>query len=322
MFDGLLLSGVFGVCREKSLRRLSWELGRSSRSGAGQPQKSWGRTAAGPASQVGHYGERMSSDPAAQLADQAEVAAAVGQAREACERLRWHPAMRRRSAQVRAESTVWQAWASARMEGARLPVEVVRAASVGARSLPDDPVGRVVTGAVRAGAEAELLSHAGGRRLSSAPRQAVARLHLVAAEGLAAAGELGRPRADPEAAARLNLVVDLLASSSAPALVVAAIVQAELSSAEPFVTSNAIVARALARAIMVGRGLDPMGAVVPELAYLDDLPGYQAALGGYASGRLPGVVNWLRYVASAVVAGAERGTKLADSVLAGKPLRS
>lgn len=263
----------------------------------------------------------MSPDPAASLTALTGVSAAVDAARQACERLRWHPAMRRRSAQVRVEAGVWQAWASAALDGARLPVEVVRAAGVGAQPLPSDPVGAVVEGALRASAEADHLTGGGGRLLRDSPRQALARLHLAAARGLSDEADLGRPRPDPAALERLTGLIELLARpSEAPALVVAALAQAELTLAEPFRGGNAVMGRALARAIVIGRGLDPMGAAVPDVAMLTDQQAYHAALGGYAQGGTDGVAQWLRYYADCVVAGAEHGGLLGDSVLAGRPL--
>lgn len=266
----------------------------------------------------------MTTDAAARLCDLAGVTEAVAAAREACEKLRWHPAMRRRSAQVRAEATIWQAWASATLDGARLPLEVVRAAGVGAHALPQDPVGDAVGGALRAAAEADRLAEGGGRLLRSAPRQALARLHLAAAEGLTPTADLGRPRTDssPAVQTRLGGVLDLLAGgSTAPAAVVAAIVQAEVTQADFFVGGNGVTARALARALSIGLGLDPMGAAVPEFAMVTDQQAYQHALAGYASATADGVGHWLRYYAGCVVSGAEHGRQLADSVLVGRPIR-
>ena len=45
-------------------------------------------------------------------------------------------------------------------------------------------------------------------------------------------------------------------------------VHAELATLRPFVTGNGVVARALGRALVVGRGLDPTGVAVWEAALL------------------------------------------------------
>lgn len=279
-------------------------------------------------------------DPLLALADLPGVAEDVAAAREACERLRWHPAMRRRSAEVRAEACVWAARASAAVEGARLPVSLVRDAVRGARDLPDDPAGHVVAGATRAVAEAERLSARGARDVLTAPRSALVRLHVAAVGGAVDQARVGRPREHgeeprgpvpgtvrpPDAAqarARLDGLADLLATpTTAPVLVLAAIASAEIVCAAPFPDGNGVVARALQRALVVGLGLDPMGAVVPESALLADPAGWASALEGYATGTPDGVAGWIRFTARSVVTGAEEGTTLADAVLAGRLPRS
>jgi hypothetical protein len=90
----------------------------------------------------------------------------------------------------------------------------------------------------------------------------------------------------------------------------------------PFVVGNGVVARALFRAIVVGRGLDPTGVAVPEAACAArGLPAYAAALNAYVTGTPDGLAQWLRYCAEAVQAGAAEGASVADAVLAGR-LRS
>ena len=276
-------------------------------------------------------------DPLLALAELPGVADAVQAARQACDELRWHRAMRRRAAQARVEAAVQAARASAALEGARLPTELVRDAMRGAAELPRDGAGAVVRGAVRAVAEAEHLAEAGGRQLTAAPWQALAALHVAAAADLVDASSLGRPRAvgeqpvddtllagvpAPEGAelsARLEALGHLLSTpTTAPVMVLAAVAQAEILVLRPFVAANAVVARALARAIVTGRGLDPMGVAVPELALLVDPQGPGRPLGGYLSGRADGVGGWLVFAASTMVAGAQQGAVIADAVLAGR----
>jgi Fic family protein len=275
------------------------------------------------------------ADPLLAVAALEGVADAVEEARQACERLRWHPAMRRRSAECRTEAGVRAARCSAALDGGRLPVELVRDAVRGARELPDDAAGRVVRGAVRAHAEAERLGADGARLLVSAPRQALARLHVAAATGLVAEEALGRPRrpGEPpvdvpagtpapdgaELTGRLDALVALLSTrSAAPVPVLAAVVHGELLALRPFGAGNGVVARAVSRALLVGRGVDPMGAAVPEAAHLSGAVEYAAAALGYASGTGDGVAGWVRHCAGAVTAGAGEGTAVAEAVLAGR----
>ena len=176
-----------------------------------------------------------------------------------------------------------------------------------------------------------------GPVLTTAPAQALGRLHLAAAGGRPGApDELGRPRPDGvgprdlvdlgpalsgvELAARLDALARLLlASTDAPALVLAAVVQGELLVLRPFGTGNGLVARAMFRALVVGRGLDPTGVAVPEVGLLAGGPAsYVGRAAGYASGTTEGSTAWLLGCANAVEAGAREGVLVADAVQAGR----
>jgi hypothetical protein len=266
------------------------------------------------------------------------VSEAVDRAREACTRLRWHPALRRRVDEARAEASVRAVRSSAALAGARLPLDLVRDVARGAASFPADAAGRTAAGVLRAQAEAEALP----RRWEQAPLQALARLHLVAAAGLVPDAVLGRPRALAElpgdgadlltpsgrplpapAAAempgRLTALTDLLAAPpSMPALVVAGLVQAEVATLRPFVAANGVVARALCRAVVVGRGLDPTRVAVWEAGLLAAGPRYPLALAAYGEGSPDAVAGWLDLFATAIVDGAAEGTRVADAVLTGR----
>lgn len=70
-------------------------------------------------------------DPLAPLLDLPGVRAAVERARTACEELRWHEAFRRRWREVRAEADVRAARAGAAVDGARVPLDVLRGVATG-----------------------------------------------------------------------------------------------------------------------------------------------------------------------------------------------
>jgi hypothetical protein len=267
-----------------------------------------------------------------QLAALPGVGEAIDAARDACTELRWHPALRRRTAEARAEATVRAARCSAALEGARYPVPLIRDAARGAAVLPDDASGRLARGTLRALAQAQELENS----IAAAPAQALARLHVAAAAGSLPDDELGRPRpglerpgdgiGEPAQApvgealgARLAGITDLLAApADASALIVAALVHAEILTARPFAAGNGVVARAAARAVIISRGLDPMGVVVWEAAHLDAGPAYFQGLLGYASGRPDAVAGWLIQCADAVTRGAGEGRVICDAVLAGR----
>lgn len=258
----------------------------------------------------------------------------VASAREACTELRWHEALRRRIPEAAAESRVRGAQASGELEGARLPVDVVRDLVRGASTWrePPDPVEQVVRGVIAATAETERLQG----MVLRAPLQALARLHVAAAADLLDADQLGRPRADgedsrefvelgaappaAEARERLRAVVEiLLAADRLPTPVVAAIAHAEIVTARPFVRGNGVVARAVERAVVQAGGLDPTGVAVTEAGHLQrGGPIYLGALTAYGRGDRAGVSLWLGHCCAALRSAAQEGGRVADAVRAGR----
>jgi hypothetical protein len=264
------------------------------------------------------------------------VTEAAGAAREACSRLRFEEALRRRIPEAAGESRIRGARASAALDGADVPLDRVRAYVTGAVPWPErpDPVDQALRGAVRATAEAE---HAAGLVLRN-PAQALARLHVAAAADQLPADQVGRPRRDGETARELvdlgpapesGAVADRLAGVTGllglvgrpglPALVVLAVVHAELATVRPFVRGNAVVARAFDRALLQASGLDPTGVAVPEAGHLaGGSAAYVGALAAYGTGSAPGVALWLRHCGDAVVAGADEGVRVCTAVRSGR----
>ncbi|MFO7253271.1 MAG: oxidoreductase [Actinomycetes bacterium] len=255
--------------------------------------------------------------PLAAVAGLPGVAEAVREAREAVDRLYRHRVLRRRSPEVSAESVLRGARASAALEGVDNPLESVR------RGEATDPV---TQGALRALAEAARL----GRTWRSAPRQVLARLHTVAAVGLADEPELGRPRQGPAdadplglgpapsaevAAARVEALSRLVtAGDDAPALVLGAIVHAELVVLRPFGVADGLVARAAERLTYTEFGLDPKSLVAVEVGHVELGDAYARNLRGYLSGTPEGVASWIRHCASAVVLGAREATAVCEAM--------
>ena len=66
--------------------------------------------------------------------------------------------------------------------------------------------------------------------------------------------------------------------TTAPALLVAAVVHAELATAAPFASHNGIVARAAERLVLVARGVDAKSLVVPEAGHLALRAAYESNL--------------------------------------------
>ena len=257
-------------------------------------------------------------------------------AREACTRLRFDEALRRRIPEAAGESRIRGAQASAALDGADVALGRVRALVTGAQPWPErpDPLDQALRGVVRATAETE---HVVGVALRT-PLQALARLHVAAAADQLPPEQVGRPRRGDETARELvdlgpagsaAMVADRLAGlapllslvgrPTVPALVVLALVHAEIATVRPFVRGNAVVARAFERALLQASGLDPTGVAVPEVGHLaGGSAAYVGALAAYGTGSTAGVTLWLRHCADAVVAGAVEGERVCAAVRTGR----
>ena len=255
-----------------------------------------------------------SSDPLAELASLPGVPGAVEEARSAVDRLRGHRVLRRQGDKVAAESALRGARASAALEGADLGLDAVRR-TVRAGGMLPEPEGPLVHGALRVAAELGSLQDTWSR----APLQVLARLHTLAAAGLTAPESLGRPRPGGDRAERLAALGVLLgSSSSAPALVVSAVVHGELLALDAFEGANGIVARAAARLVLVARGHDPGGVSVPEVGHVElGISAYDEAAGGYARGGVDGLAGWVVHCAEANVLGAREGIAVCEAIARG-----
>lgn len=230
-------------------------------------------------------------DPLADLAALEGVGSAMAAGRDGIDALLRDRGLRRTAPELTAESLLLGARASAVLEGSSATVDELR----------EGPTDDVSAAALRVSTEVLGLVPV----LAHSPLQAFARLHMVAAKGVLADSDLGKPR-DPAAAERLSALGRLLLGrSSAPALVAAAVVHAELVTVAPFSSHNGIVARAAERLVMVARGVDPTSLTVPEAGHLALRPQYESNLIGYVEGGAVGVHAWLLYAAEAYTAGAQ-----------------
>ncbi len=233
----------------------------------------------------------MASDPLAWLVSLEGVPSAYAATRDGIDVMLRDRGLRRTSPETTAESLLRGAHASAVLEGSVSTLAQVRAGE-------GDEIAR---DSVRVSTQMLALVPT----LAQSPLQAFARLHTLAAGSSLPPERLGRPR-DAEAAARLRDVAAVATSSGeAPALVVAAMVHAELITAAPFASHNGIVARAVERLIIVARGVDAKSLVVPEAGHLALRAAYESNLRGYAEGGAAGVHAWVLYGAEAFAAGAE-----------------
>jgi len=251
------------------------------------------------------------ADVFAPLAGLEGVGSAVRAARDAVDVLLRDRGLRRIDAEVTAESLLRGAHASAVLAGSAAGLDEVRRGHGDA----------LTAGAVRM--TAELMSLA--PQTDTAPVQVWTRLHQLAAAGLVGdEGQLGHlrtareplpddiaglpraPGADEMWERLSGLARALTRPTTAPAIVVAAVVHAELAVLRPFGTANGLVARAAERAVLVARGTDPLGATVPEAGHHELAGSYPGTLGQYAAGGVAGVRDWLLRSCEVVSLGAER----------------
>ena len=270
------------------------------------------------------------TDPLAVLGALPGVPESVESVRQAVDRLYGHRVMRRRSGEVTSEAALRGARGSAALAGADWPLEEVRRRS----DFSAGDEARTVGAALRLAAEA-------GQLLSvwrQSPVQALARLHLVAAGGAVDEPTVGRPRltgepvAEPlvdiagfplpdpsEVTARLDGLAGLLrAGSSAPALVVAAVVHGELLCLRPFGSFNGPVARAAERIVLVGSGLDPKSICPAEVGHAElGRAGYLKALEGYTSGTPEGMAQWIGHCGRALELGVRESVAVCEALQRG-----
>ncbi|MEV0961947.1 Fic family protein [Streptomyces sp. NPDC049910] len=267
------------------------------------------------------------SDPLAALGDLPGAADAVDSVRRAVDRVYGHRVMRRRSNEVTSEAALRGARASAALSGADWALEEVRRRT----DFGSGEEARTVGAALRLTAEA-------GQLLSiwrQSPLRVLARLHLVAEGGAAPEDTVGRPRLageqvdEPlidaplpdaeEVAGRLEGLSRLvIAGSSAPALVMAAVVHGELLALRPFSSANGLVARAAERVVLVGSGLDPKSICPAEVGHAElGRAAYLKAFEGYLSGTPEGLSAWITHCGRAVELGVRESTAVCEALQRG-----
>lgn len=234
----------------------------------------------------------MTADPLASLSTLEGVPSAFAATRDGIDAMLRDRGLRKTAPELTGESLLRGAWASAVLEGSSSTLEQVRAGE------GDE----IAQSAVRVATEVLALVPT----LKRAPLQAFARLHAVAGLGSLPAEELGRPRSPEAAAGLLQLANRLLAPTTAPAMLVAAVVHADLATSTPFPSHNGIVARAAERLVLVARGVDEKSLTVPEEGHRLFRAEYESNLRAYASAAgVSGVHSWLLYAAEAYAKGAE-----------------
>jgi hypothetical protein len=229
-------------------------------------------------------------DPLAWLTDLEGVPSAFSATRDGIDALLRDRGLRRTTPEQTSESLLRGAHASAVLEGSTSSLEEIRDGEADETARAALRVNTAVLGLVPV--------------IGTSPIQAFARLHTLAGKGVVGDDDLGRP-VSADAADRLGALATTLLGTSVPALLVGAIVHAELVTVAPFRSHNGIVARAAERLVMVARGVDPASVVVPEAGHLALRPQYESNLRGYRDGGRAGLHSWLLYAAEGIAAGVE-----------------
>jgi hypothetical protein len=181
------------------------------------------------------------------------------------------------------------------------------------RQDPDDsPMGKLSNSAL--GLTAEVDFHL--TTFTKTPLQTWARLHSF----IDATENRGRPRTNNEVVDplhigsplphqliedRLNGLVEIVTSSTAPALLVAAIAHAEIATIAPFNVGSQLISRATSRLVLQSKNVDQLKLVMPEYGfYKIGRNSYAKGLIAYQSGTVDGVAEWVELHSQAVVIGA------------------
>jgi hypothetical protein len=229
-------------------------------------------------------------DPLAWLTGLEGVPSGLAAARDGIDAMLRDRGLRQTSPEQTAESLLRGAHASAVLEGSNSTLEQIR----------DGAGDEIAQAALRVSTGMLALVPV----IGSSPLQAFARLHALAGKGVLDDESLGRP-VGPEGAQRLNGLAETLLATTVPALMVGALVHAELITVAPFASHNGIVARAAERLVLVSRGVDPASVVVPEAGHLALRAAYESNLRGYRDGGRSGLHSWLLYTGEAITKGVE-----------------
>lgn len=228
-------------------------------------------------------------------------------ARAAFDAMLWDRGLRAKSEELARRSPLAGAASSAGIDGIEVEWKVWKAG----QAADDTPMGRAAAGIVALYAELPAMRPV----WETAPLQALAKLHTLVALPVTPE-DVGRPRTgEPNDPLRLgtapeaqqvpprlaDLARRLTRPTEAPALVVAAIVHAELLTMQPFTYGSGLVARAVDRLVLSSRGLDPDNWSVPEAGLQEQTrTAYARALREYAAGEVAG---WVAFHNAAMAAG-------------------
>jgi hypothetical protein len=240
------------------------------------------------------------------------VAEVADTSRGAFDAMLWDRGLRASAGELSRRSALAGAASSAGIDGIEVEWRVWEAG----QATDETAMGRAAAGLVALYARLPQLR----TTWENAPLQALATMHTLVARPVTPE-DVGRPRTGPpqdplrlgvapdpdEVPGRLTtLAAALTRPTAAPALVVAAVVHAELMTLQPFAYGSGPVARAVDRLMLGSRGVDPDNWSVPEAGvHAHGRPAYARALRGYAAGGTGGLTDWVVFYCRAVASGTE-----------------
>lgn len=240
------------------------------------------------------------------------VAEVADASRKAFDEILWDRRLRGQAQELSRRSALAGAASSAGIDGLEIEWRVWQAG----QAADDTPMGRAAAGLVALYAQIPQLR----ATWEAAPLQALAKMHTLVALPVARE-EVGRPRSGAprdalrlgtavgadEVAERLSALAGAVTSpTTAPALVVAGVVHAEIMTVQPFTYGSGFIARAADRLMLSTRGVDPDNWSVPEAGVHEQgRPAYARALRRYAEGGSEGVADWLVFYCRAMAGGTQ-----------------
>lgn len=251
-------------------------------------------------------------DPLQALANDPEISKTTGAALKAVDELSWNRSVRNKPELVPLARRI-SGYASAALEGAAMPADP--------RQEPDDsPMGELSKAALGMTAEADA-------QLSTflkTPLKTFARLHTF----IESSENRGRPRTDNDVVDalhignplpheqienRLQTLVDTISTTKVSAVLLAAIVHAEIATIAPFNQGSQLIARTATRLVLQSKNVDQLKLVMPEYGfYKIGRNGYAKALIAYQTGTLEGVASWIELHSQAIHIGATSSDLLLD----------
>lgn len=259
----------------------------------------------------------------APLLELPDVAEAAEQARKRVDELLWNRALASKAQALAKQTSIRCAQGSAAVEG----IDVAVAAWSSGDAFDDSPIGHAAAGIWRLEKELRSLLPI----WSTAPVQALARMHSLVARDLLPEDQLGRPRSTNEAddPLRLKALPDVgsvklrlsamarfaSAEPEVPAVVEAAIVHGEILALRPFAWGSGPIARASFRLVLAHRGLDPDLLVMSDAAInAHGRNAYVSAVRDYLSATPAGVAKWIKFCCEATAVGARMSNEELDNI--------